>query len=212
MIRRNYKAFLVAIIIVMMFACMPIFAPTSAPMPTFDPNSINTLIALTANAAATQTALMLPPTLTPTATPLPTNTPTETPTPTFVFILPTLVIPPTMAVPGSSGLQYECQIISQDPLNGSTISPGAAFDMNWKVANIGKKAWFSSDTDYRYTSGDKLYKTSIYDLESSVLPGGMIDLTIKMKAPAAPGTYKTEWKIMVGKNWFCPLKLTINVN
>ena len=212
MIRRNYKAFLVVIIMMMMFACMPTFAPTSAPMPTFDPNLINTLIALTANAAATQTAMMLPPTLTPTVTPLPTNTPTETPTPTFVFILPTLVIPPTMAVPGSSGLQYECQIISQNPLNDSTISLGEAFDMNWKVANIGKKAWFSSDTDYRYTSGDKLHKTSIYDLESSVLPGGMIDLTIKMKAPAAPGTYKTEWKITVGKNWFCPLKLTINVN
>lgn len=212
MIRRNYRAIVVLVIIGIMLACVPAFPPASAPIPTFDPHSINTLIVLTAEAATTQTAIMLPPTLTPTATPLPTKTPTETPTPTFVFILPTLVIPPTLATPGSSGLQYECQIISQKPLNDSAISRGTTFEMSWKAANIGKDAWFSSDTDYRYFSGVKMHKASIYDLPSSVLPGGTIDLTVNMQAPAEPGTYTTAWRISIGKNSFCPLKLTIIVN
>ena len=212
MIRRNYRALVVLVITGIMLACVPTLAPASAPMPTFDPNSINTTIAQTAGAAATQTALMLPPTFTFTATPLPAHTPTETPTPTFIFLLPTVTVLPTMVKPGSSSAQYDCQIILQNPKNDSAFSPGAAFDMTWQVANIGKNAWFSSDTDYRYSSGDRIHKASIYDLPSSVLPGGTIDLTVKMKAPAEPGTYKTEWRISVGKNWFCPLKLTIIVN
>lgn len=212
MIRRNNRAIVVLVITAMMLACVPTLAPASAPIPTFDPNSINTLIALTAGAAATQTALRLPPTLTSTSTPLPANTPTDTPTPTFVFLLPTITVLPTLVTPGSSGAQYECQLLSQNPHNDSAFSRGAAFDMNWQVANIGRVAWFSSDTDYRYSSGARIHKASIYDLASSVLPGGTIDLTVKMKAPAEPGTYKTEWRISVGKNWFCPLKLTIIVN
>ncbi len=212
MIRRNYRAFVALVITGIVLACVPTLVPASAPIPTFDPNSINTVIALTSGAAAAQTALMLPPTLTSTSTPLPAHTPTETPTPTFLFLLPTITVLPTLVSPGSSGAQYECQIILQNPKNDSTFARSAAFDMSWQVANIGKKAWFSSDTDYRYSSGDRIHKASIYDLLSSVLPGGTIDLTVKMKAPAEPGTYKTEWRISVGKNWFCPLKLTIIVN
>lgn len=212
MIRRNPRIFFFLAITAIMLACAPTFAPASAPIPTFDPNSINTVIALTAEAAAAQTALALPPTLTPTATSLPANTPTVTPTPTFIFLLPTITVFPTLVTPGSSGAQYECQVLSQDPPNDSTFARRAVFEMTWQVANIGRNAWFASDTDYRYSGGERMHKTSIYDLESSVLPGGTIDLTVSMRAPAEPGTYKTAWQISVGKNRFCPLKLTIIVN
>ncbi|MDO8754329.1 MAG: NBR1-Ig-like domain-containing protein [Anaerolineales bacterium] len=212
MIRRNYRAFVVLVITGILLACVPTLVPGPAPISTFDPNSINTVIALTAEAAATQTALMLPPTPLPTATALPASTDTPTPTPTFLFLLPTITVLPTLVTPGSSGAKYECQLLSQNPQINSNFAGDASFDMTWQVANIGRDAWFSSETDYRYSSGARIHKASIYDLPFSVLPGGTIDLKVKMKAPAEPGTYKTEWTISVGKNWFCPLKLTIIVN
>lgn len=211
MIRRNIRIVSILVITAIMLACVPTLLPAPAPIPTFDPNSINTVIALTAGAAATQTALMLPPTFTPTATSLPTNTPTETASPTFIFILPTITVLPTMVTPGSSGEQFDCQIISRNPANDSVIAPGAAFEVIWQIANIGKKTWFSSDVDYRFSSGAKLHKQSIYDLESSVMPGTTVDIKVNMKAPNEPGTYTTNWKINIGKDSFCPMDLTILV-
>ena len=212
MIQRNKRAIMVFVITALMLACVPSFAPASAPIPTFDPNSINTVIALTAGAAATQTALMSPPTLAATATARPASTDTPTPTQTFVFLLPTITVLPTLVTPGSSGAKFECQLLSQNPQNNSAFAPDASFETTWQVANAGREAWFSSDTDYRYAGGARIHKASIYDLPFSVLPGGTINLKVKMKAPADPGTYKTEWTISVGKSWFCSLKLTITVN
>jgi hypothetical protein len=68
------------------------------PFPTFDPNAPGTIIAETAAAAQTQTALKLP---TSTITPLPTRTASITPTytPTFLWALPTLTPIPTNTLP-----------------------------------------------------------------------------------------------------------------
>lgn len=190
------------------------FAPTLAPpaaIPTLDPNAPLTAIVQTAAAAATQTALMLPPTNTPTATPLPTPTPTGTPTATFIFLLPTLTVRPTLITPGQSGLEYDCQVVSQSPSAVEKLAKGAAFDVVWEVVNIGRSAWFSTDADYRYVSGRALHVQPIYDFPESVPSGGTIKLTARMRAPSQPGTYKTEWRIVIGRNEFCPLSMTITV-
>src|SRR5215207_5657329 len=111
----------------LIMACVPSIA---APLPTADPNAVNTFIAQTANAAGTRTAAALP-TSTLTATITPTRN-TETPSPTFtstvIFILssPTQPVPPTLSGGGgvsgggggggtgggTSSADYSCQVIS----------------------------------------------------------------------------------------------------
>ena len=73
------------ILLALLTACGTVPAPTTF-SPTFDPSSLNTIIAQTAGAAATQT-FVLQPTLT--HAPTDTKTPTEIPTstPTFIFVL-----------------------------------------------------------------------------------------------------------------------------
>ena len=215
MTQRNYRIVSFLITTALMFACaVPAIAPASAPVPTLDPNSLNLVIAQTANAAATQTAQMLPPTLTPTVTLVPTSTITETPTATFVFILSTPTVPsatPTLDT-SSSAPKYACRVESQKPADNTGITKGTDFDMTWHVINIGTETWSSDSTDYRYVGGDKLHKASIYDLNNSVAPGGKTDILVAMKAPSDPGTYTTTWNINVGKNRFCKMNLTILVN
>jgi hypothetical protein len=213
MIKRAYRVAAFTAVAIVMLACIaPALAPVSAPIPTFDPNSPLTAIVETANAAATQTALVISSTPAITDTPLPTITPTETITPTFIFLIPTWTAPPTPITPGSSGLEYQCQVISQEPPDDTVAAPGALFDSIWRVTNVGKNAWFSTDIDYRYYSGAILHRKEGYDLETSVAPGGSVDITAAMRAPTTPGTYTTQWRIYLGRQTFCPMNLTIIVN
>ncbi|HRK91616.1 MAG TPA: NBR1-Ig-like domain-containing protein [Anaerolineales bacterium] len=213
MIRRRNRISLLVIATLLMLACVPTLPalPGSTPIPTFDPNQPLTAIAGTAGAAATQTALFAPPSNTP--TPQPSSTPTDTPTstPTFVFILPTIVIPPTQIPVGVSNLAYECQVLVQEPLNESTIPKSTRFDARWTLANIGKEIWDSDNADYRYTKGAKLHTQPIYDFPATISPGVTVELVVNMVAPPDPGTYTTTWQITIGKRQFCPMNLTINV-
>lgn len=201
-------------LLIVLACAAPVLVPSAAPVPTFDPNSINTVIALTAGSAATQTAQALPPTFTPTVTFLPTNTPppTELSTPTFIFVLFTPTVPSNTPAVESSDLDYDCRVDSQSPENNSGMGGGAEFEMHWQVRNIGQKTWDSESTDYRYVNGDKIHKTAAYDLNNSVPPGGSTDISVAMKSPSGPGTYSTTWRIKTGKTEFCTMKLTIIVN
>ncbi|NOT05300.1 MAG: hypothetical protein HOP27_11945 [Anaerolineales bacterium] len=214
MLHRNYRIFSFLIMTALVLACAPTLVPESAPVPTFDPNSINTAIGLTAEAAATQTALMIPPTLTPTVTMFPSNTPppSETPTPTFLFILSTPTVPSSTPTLEVSGSQYACRVNSQTPADNSTFAQGANFDAHWVVTNIGTDAWDSDSADYRFSNGDRIHKASIYDFSKSVAPGKQTEIVVDMKAPDSAGTYTTTWKINIGKNKFCSMNLTIIVN
>jgi hypothetical protein len=189
----------------------------SPTVPTLDPGAVNTYIAQTAIAAATQTIAALP-TFTPTATftPTPRATETDTPTPTntFVFLLrsPTPIIPPTL--PGSSGSSssnYACQVLTVSPANGTVYSPRTEFQAVWTVKNIGKKRWENGTIDYIYSSGDKIHKVSGYDLNKEVAVGETALITVNMEAPKNPSPYTTFWTLRAGANNFCSLMLYIIV-
>lgn len=209
MLKRNQRALAILLAIALIFACAPIATPIAAP-PTFDLLSIDTVIAQTAGAAATQTFVLLPTlTITPTFTRVPTETPS--PTPTFIFILPTSTVPSSTPTLGQSKDPYACSILSQSPVNNASFVPGINFQARWQIGNIGTQTWDTNAADVRYSSGDKLHKTAIYDLSASVVPGGQIDILVEMRAPKNPGTYTTTWKIKIGKTEFCPMKLKIIV-
>ena len=214
MLHRKYRIFYFLIVTALVLACAPTLVPASVPAPTFDPNSINTAIGLTAEAAATQTALMKPPTLTPTVTMLPSNTPppTESPTPTFIFILSTPTVPSSTPTLDPDGSKFACRVDSKTPPDNTAFTQGANFDARWLVTNIGTVAWDAGSTDYRFNNGDKFHKAAVYDFNSSVSPGQQTEIVVDMKAPDSGGTYTTTWKINVGKNKFCSMSLTIIVN
>jgi hypothetical protein len=192
-----------------LLACAPL-APTPVAPPTFDLLSINTLIAQTAAAAATQTFVLLPTsTITPTLTVAPSETPS--PTPTFIFILSTPTVPSATPTLDKSADPYACAIVAQNPADETSFVPGIAFQTRWRVRNIGTQTWGVNTADYRYSSGTKFHKAGVYDFNSSVPPGEELDIFVEMWAPMDPGTYSTTWKIKVGKTEFCSMKLKIIV-
>jgi hypothetical protein len=102
--------------------------------------------------------------------------------------------------------------MAQDPANDTVLVKGIPFKMHWQVMNAGTFGWDENSADYRYASGDKLSKVNAYDFSQSVPTGGVIDFVVEMQAPNDPGSYSTTWQIAVGKERFCPMKVTIVVN
>ena len=202
----------------LVIACVPSLATPE--VPTVDPGAINTFIAQTVNAAATQTAAAIPsstptPTLTPTRN---TETPSPTATSTVIFILstPTPPIIPTftnanLGGSGTSSDNFACQVTRITPPNGSSFSPRDDFDAFWTVKNIGRRNWDRTSVDYIYSSGAKIHKISGYDLPENVKVGNNIELGVDMRAPKDTGTYTTTWVMRVGDNTFCPMRFTIIV-
>lgn len=214
MLRRTQKniVFLITAAAIAL-ACMPTLAPAPTPIPTFDPNSIGTFIAATANAASTQTGLFTTPSATPTFTPTPTKTPsdTPTPTPTFLFLIPSKTSTPTFVTGQPGSTDYACTVLAQAPEDNSLISPGSLFSVRWQVKNTGSVAWDANSIDYRYKNGTKMHMKPAYDLYKNVAVGDVVDLIADMTAPATPGVYTTTWKMRVGKTEFCTMTLTVNV-
>ena len=225
MTTRKTKLLYLLTALVFVMACGPAIALT--PYPTTDPNEINTIIVLTANAASTQTAAAMPtatltPTLTPTL-PTPTSSPTETPTVIFILSTPTKMVVPTFTFissgsgsgssggTGSSSADFACQVVSVSPANGTSFDARADFDTTWKVTNIGQKTWDRNSIDFVYSSGAKINKVAGYDLAANVKPDEQISLSADMEAPKNSGTYTTTWALARGKDQFCKMSLTINV-
>jgi hypothetical protein len=200
-------------VLALAMACVPSIGIPSTPA--IDPGMINTFIAQTAHAAATQTATVLPsvtpsPTMTPTRS---TETPTLTVTATvvFVFFSPTPLVSPTFIPSGSSSDNYACDVLRISPPNGTSFRSREDFEVFWTVRNIGKKKWDRGSVDYFYSSGEKIHKISTYDLEENVSSGTTIDVGVSMQAPKNLGTYTTTWIMRNGSKLFCPMSITIVV-
>jgi hypothetical protein len=214
-------------IIALVMACVPSLA---APLPTANPNEVNTFIAQTANAAASRTAAALPsstPTATTTPTPRNTDTATPTITPTVIFILasPTRITPTTLVIiggggggggggsgGGSSSADYACQIVTTTPSNGTTFNGRDKFDAKWRVKNIGQEDWGHNSVDFIYLSGARIHDRPGFDLPQDIDSGTTADLIVDMTAPNDPGTYTTTWTLQVGNRTFCNMTLTIRVS
>jgi hypothetical protein len=214
MIRRSSRVVALLLITAVILACVPTLSPTSVSVPTFNPNSINTVIVETANAAFTQTALVTTPSSTPTVTPTFTPTPTETPTsvPTILIVLVTPTVPtPIPQVNEGPKDKFNCVVLSKSPNDGFGFSAGIEFTVTWQVLNNGQEAWDASSADVRYLSGDKIYVKSAYDLDNNVDPNEQYTVSVKMKAPLESGEYTTVWAIRTNAAEYCRMSITIKV-
>ena len=191
--------------------------PASQP-PTSAPNALNVIIAQTAAAAATQTAKLFTPTFTPSVTPSPTLVPLDTPTitPTFLFILQSPTPIPQLVMTAAtqitpSAKDYDCQITGQSPPNDWHIAAGQDFQVDWTVANVGRKSWDGTNVDFVYLGGARIYKAKGADLPKTVAAGEIVSLKLTMTAPQGSGSYKTSWALQMGQNVFCTMSVMIKV-
>lgn len=209
--------------------------PPSMPVP----GSVETVIVQTADAAQTQTAILLPPTGTPTLTPLFTSTPSITPTPTatFLFLLATNTSLPEGLLAdeleddddsddgngnngGSDGFvkptatpsEWACRVLSKSPANGAVIPGGSSFRAVWTVENTGTKTWPKKGVDVVYQSGARLNAGKpYYDIPAGVGPGGTVTISVTMDVPKRAKDYSTRWALKVGRTEFCSVQFVFTV-
>jgi hypothetical protein len=210
MFKQNYRVLAILLVFAFLLACAPTIIVTPPPVPTLDVSAINTTIAGTANAAATQTAVLLP-TQTPTATLTKTPSPVPSATPTFLYLLFSPTVPTATPTVENSGEPFTCQIVSQSPKEGTSFAPKASFETRVQIMNNGTETWDSNSADFRYIGGDQIHKTAVFDFPKSVATGETVDFTIPMQAPADSGPYNTRWQIAMGKERFCTVTVKIVV-
>ena len=210
---------------------------TSTPRPTLSSDDVQTIVVQTANAALTQTQLVITPSNTPSKTPTSTQTRIPSATPSATLPIPRLVRSPTntltlfeiytanaeKATPEPKGKErstpvpttykmWRCEGISKSPRNHEVMEPYARFAAYWEIKNIGGMTWGYNDVDVVYHSGEHMeINRRIIDLPRSVPPGDSITIKITMMAPAKPGDYHTIWSLKVGNREFCQMILYISV-
>jgi hypothetical protein len=173
-------------------ACSPSVQTST---PTLDQNPLRTEVAATVLAQVTQ-ALALTPSATPLSTPTATNLPTSTPSPT-ANPSPSATVALSSGTP-NAGTENQAQWVSQSIADDTTFAPGETFTMTWRLKNTGTSTWTPGYV-LRYYSGETFGAPKEISLGREVLPGEEIDISIQMKAPANPGTYRSDW-VMSSEN------------
>jgi uncharacterized repeat protein (TIGR01451 family) len=108
----------------------------------------------------------------------------------FVQVLPVQALP-SPVVAYTDWAQFVADVTVPD---GTVFAPGTAFTKTWRLKNIGTSTWTTSFS-LVYVSGDPLGAPAAVSLPSSVAPGGTIDLSVNMTAPATNGTFKSSWAL-----------------
>lgn len=101
------------------------------------------------------------------------------------------------AVPAAhaAALCDQAQFVSDITVpDGASFAPGASFTKTWRFMNAGSCTW---TTAYRlvFIGGDAMGTVTAINLPVNVPPGQMLDLSVNLTAPAAPGRYKSLWKL-----------------
>jgi hypothetical protein len=188
-------------------------SPTLTLTSTPDLNPFRTEVAATVFAQVTQDLA-----LTPSATPIPSDTATTTPTPTALSTLTQVtgsspVITATLVnLTPVVGLLDKAQWVSQSIADDSVFAPGEAFTMTWTLQNVGASTWTPAYL-LRFYSGDLFGAAKEILLGQQVPPGATVNITIKMRAPATPGKYRTDWVLSNEKrsNFKEPVYLMITI-
>ena len=78
--------------------------------------------------------------------------------------------------------------------DGTSFPPGTAFTKTWRLKNIGTCTW---TTAYKvvFTGGDQMGTATSVGMPVNVAPNQMVDISVKLTAPATSGHYKGLWMI-----------------
>lgn len=78
--------------------------------------------------------------------------------------------------------------------DGTRYNPNTAFTKTWRLQNAGTCTWTTSYAAV-FVDGSQMSAPTAVNLTASVPPGGVIDISVPMTAPAANGTYRGDWKL-----------------
>ncbi len=174
-------------IMILLFVLVGCNLPSAQTTPTL-PGEAFTQAADTVAAALTQASSLASPTPmvpTDTATPIFTNTAVPTNTPAFT---PTNTPIPCNLASFVTDVTYP---------DNTHVAPGLTFTKTWRIRNIGSCSWNSSYL-LIFDHGDGIGVSSGYTQQltsGAVNPGQMVDLTVNLTAPSAPGTYTGYWRM-----------------
>ncbi len=169
-----------------------------------------TLPAPTTAAPTVAVATALPPTTPPTAAPTATSTPVPA-TPTA-----------TPASTTSTACTYRVAFLGDVSFPDNTITaPGSALLKTWRLRNDGNCGWGPGQYVHSlvFVNGSPMGAPSEVALPTYTAPGGVVDVSVNLIAPQTPGTYRSEWMLMVaqgplfgvGPNYQTPLYAQIKV-
>lgn len=175
-------------------------APTNTALPTDTPLSLATVALPTVAAGASPTggASGALPTLSFNSTPNTNTTPLAGFTP-----LSSPVAPVSSPVQGDTchNSAYVSDVTIPDD---TVIKPGADFDKTWRIQNSGSCLW---DDGYQlvFVSGDRALDPANYVIDESsefVDSGETADMTVRLTAPLAAGTYTANYRMQTDTGVF----------
>lgn len=89
------------------------------------------------------------------------------------------------------------------------LAPDTAFTKTWRVRNTGTKTWDSSYT-LNFVGGTLPTRTKIVPV-APTFPGSDVDIAVRFKAPAQPGTYSSDWQMKDNNGQFFGVKLWMRI-
>jgi hypothetical protein len=173
-------------------------SPTATSTPTIDLDPVRTQVAATVLAQVTLDLLSTP-SITPIPSPNATSTSTVTsaspasPSPSPTGALPLLTGTPGTPVSGADRAQW----VSQSVADGTIFAPGETFTMTWTLKNVGTSTW-TAVYMLRHFAGETFGAATELPLGKEVPPGGTVDFSLKMTAPARGGNFQSDWVMATG--------------
>jgi hypothetical protein len=159
----------------------------STPEPTSTPvniGAIQTAAVETIVAAVTQTAAAF----------------TETPEPTETLASP--VLTPTAALTATPAGTPTGIVCDNMAFIGDVTVPdltemtaGQEFTKTWSIKNTGSCTWSTAYSIVFAYGSDKIWAKPSANLTAEVLPGQTAEISVTLKAPTKPGTYKAWYKM-----------------
>jgi len=92
-------------------------------------------------------------------------------------------------------------MLSENYPDYTQFNPGQTFTKTWRLKNVGYCTW---NTGYRlaFMSGNSMGAPAYVNLPYNVAPGGVVDISVPMQAPAAVGTYTGNWGLYTEGNYY----------
>jgi hypothetical protein len=129
--------------------------------------------------------------------PTATGTPTGTPTGTLTGTATRMATGTATPLPSNTATSLPCvpnAVFAADVTipNGSPMAPGTPFVKTWRVKNSGNCTW---DNSYAIVFVGGIAMGPGTAPVPFAGPGAVVDISLPMTAPAAPGTYSGIWRL-----------------
>lgn len=125
-------------------------------------------------------------------TPLPYQSPTATlpGTPPPGYTAPP---PPPTSTPGYVAPCDQGEFVQDVTVpDGTLVAAGATFAKTWRIRNIGTCTW-TTGYSLVFSSGTSMGAPASVALPATVAPGGTVDVTVNLTAPAVAGSYTANF-------------------